>query len=399
VRCLVGAEVEGLVWVEAATAIHRRDHPAVALLAGNLVIAEWHILDSKVPLPSVVARRAFLKRRQGVPCRIVFTLPRTPPHRRSAPGPPSSSDTSEYPEHEEDEDRTPQPHAREHIRSREESRDRRVTKVAHGFARYTSNMRNMRVAVALVFATGCGLSVVGSAGLEGDDASVTPVVADASTAVEAKEAGATSTHDGAVAVEAGSCACDAWAACEGTTCVDVASALKGIRHEIPCTDTNRPACGIATASPPDKTLTLKGSQGKTYDVVVRLRGVLEQRTYNGDSPGPATGQNQNFFTFGGTDNGTSDTWNIYDLRVSSPNWTWHLNSGTSGNKYSDPIDYKATIRAGAGATITIHADSIDLAQANNQDKNNTPIVVSSLSPTPFPGQFVQLDPVSVTVVP
>jgi hypothetical protein len=46
--------------------------------------------------------------------------------------------------------------------------------------------------------------------------------------------------------------------------------------------------------------------------------------------------------------------------------------------------------------VTVHADSVDTKQANNQDSNGVPIVVSSISSTPFDGQFLQFDVVSVT---
>jgi hypothetical protein len=124
--------------------------------------------------------------------------------------------------------------------------------------------------------------------------------------------------------------------------------------------------------------------------------VVEQRTYTGDPAGPATGENANFFSTGGTSSNT-DTWNIYDVIVSAPSSKWHMNSGTSGNTFADRIDYVATLQATAGATITVHADSVDLAQARNRSQGDQFILVPGVPPYPAPfyGQFVQIDVVSV----
>jgi hypothetical protein len=124
--------------------------------------------------------------------------------------------------------------------------------------------------------------------------------------------------------------------------------------------------------------------------------VLEQRAYSGETPGTAAGENAAFWTTGGT-SGPTDTWNIYDVIVSAPATTWHLNSGVSGNTFCDRIDYVATFPATAGATITVHADSVDAAQARNRSSADGFILVPDIPPYPAPyyGQFVQIDVVSV----
>lgn len=189
--------------------------------------------------------------------------------------------------------------------------------------------------------------------------------------------------------------CQGWAACEGT-CVDVAAALNGTRHEIPCTNDASPACSNAP-SPADAVVTLTGTAGRTYTITARFRGVLEQRGYDNDTPGGAAGENASFFTSGGTSTNGGDTWNVYDLLVASPSTTFHLNSGTSGHTYADRIDYTVSFQPKAGSTITIHADSVDLAQARNRDMNGALILVPGVAPYPAPfyGQFVRLDVVSV----
>lgn len=256
----------------------------------------------------------------------------------------------------------------------------------------------MRIAAAVLFVTGCGLSVVGISEPDGVDASVPDASATTTTDAPPPVDDADSSAPDAT-VDAGPCpgGCHAWEACEDA-CVDVASVLSGFRYEIPCTNDGRPTCSIATGTLADKSVTMRGTVGKTYDIVVRFRGVVEQRAYAGDTPSPtATGTNHEFFAQGGSETPNGDDWNIYALRISAPAFSWHLNSGVSNDFFSDPIDYQATIRVAGGATLTVHADSFDPAMVNNQDSNNQPIVIASLENTAFPGQFVQLDPISVAV--
>lgn len=80
-----------------------------------------------------------------------------------------------------------------------------------------------------------------------------------------------------------------------------------------------------------------------------------------------------------------------------PSSAWHLNSGTSNNTFCDRIDYVATFEASAGATLTVHADSIDTEQARNRTAAGAFIFVPDIPPypSPFYGQFVQIDVVSV----
>lgn len=193
----------------------------------------------------------------------------------------------------------------------------------------------------------------------------------------------------------GGATCAAWEACEDDACVPVAAALNGLRYELRCIDDGRPVCNIKSAHPADRTVTLTGTEGKSYDLVVRIRGVVEQHTYQDDSAGPAVGKNAEFFTQGGSSD-PLDTWNIYELRISAPAWTWHLNSGTTGNTFCDVVDYEATIRADANATLLVHSDSGDPGQANNQGAAGSTTPVSAPGLPVFAGQFLQFDLVGVT---
>ena len=136
---------------------------------------------------------------------------------------------------------------------------------------------------------------------------------------------------------------------------------------------------------------MQGTAGVTYDVVLRFRGVVEERTYTGGT------QAGHWYT-GGDAPDRSDPFNIYPLQVSSPAQTYCLNAGTSGIHTCDGLDYTETIEVAAGATVTLTADSVDGGQIIDIDASGNAIVVPGIAPAPnaYDGQFVQMDVVSVT---
>jgi len=193
--------------------------------------------------------------------------------------------------------------------------------------------------------------------------------------------------------------CAAAAACESGACVDVAISLAAFRYEQPCTSAPTPYC--ATGGGGSRAITLTGTTGKTYELAIHVRGVVEQKTYNASTDGNATGTNASFFLAGG--NPKNDLWNVFSLTVSAPSSTAYFNSGASGHTYSDGIDYHATIRAAAGASVTLSGDPVDALEAPNVDQQQPgrPIVIPGIppAPNPFDGQFLQLDVESVKTVP
>jgi hypothetical protein len=206
------------------------------------------------------------------------------------------------------------------------------------------------------------------------------------------------TGDGATNTDAAltcTAKCDAWAACEGTSCVNVAQPLDGLRFEMPCNRDSSPCLLTGPTSPPNKSVTLGGTPGALYDLVVRVRGVVEQKTYNGATKGPATGTHPEFFVSGGTPR--TDIWNVYEVLISDPAWNWFLNSGASEHQYSDIIDYNATMRVRANASIAVHVDSFDQNEAAENGSDGRPLQVPDLSL--FRGQFVQFNLVSVSLAP
>ncbi len=192
-------------------------------------------------------------------------------------------------------------------------------------------------------------------------------------------------------------ACNAASACEGA-CVEVAASLVAFRIEQRCTNGDSPYCET-NGAPSSKIALLKGTQGKAYDLTLRFRGIVEQKKYDGASAAAATGTRANFFGSGGTP--AQDNWNVYSLLVPEPAVTLRLNRGTSGNDYVDRIDYTATIRAAARATLTLAVAPIDNREAKNRDNGGQTLVVPVIPPAPnaFDGQFVQIDVTGVREAP
>jgi hypothetical protein len=129
----------------------------------------------------------------------------------------------------------------------------------------------------------------------------------------------------------------------------VETSLSGLRWELPCMTQTTPELCTTLDQLSDNT-TLAGATGTTYDVTLRIRGVIEPKTYAGGTAGD--GWNRD-----GTP--ASDTANIYAL--------------------------------------TLQADSLDALQIRNIDENGAPIVVPDVPPAPdaYDGQFVQMDVLSV----
>jgi hypothetical protein len=178
-------------------------------------------------------------------------------------------------------------------------------------------------------------------------------------------------------------------ACDG--CVDVAGSLSGLLWKLPCTGA---IDEVSCASDPTVTVTttLGGASGVTYDVTLHFRGVVEQKAYLG---GCADGTQ---WLSGGADNG--DIGNVYELRVSAPLQHFFLNLGANSLRHTVAIDYVRTIRANAGATITLFAASKDAAELRNRDANSSgapPVTISGTSvEQPFDGQFVEMAVEAVT---
>jgi hypothetical protein len=168
------------------------------------------------------------------------------------------------------------------------------------------------------------------------------------------------------------------------------AALNGLRWELPCSNNFNGYCD--TPATRIKTATVMGNPGTVYDIQLRFRGVVEEKTY---VDGAAVGHWQT----GGV--ASVDLYNVYMLEIDQPPQTYYVNAGTSSLGYCVPVDFMASVKAATGATVTLSADSIDGAQVENSSEMGMPIVVPDITPAPaaYDGQFVQMDVVAVTLAP
>jgi hypothetical protein len=166
-----------------------------------------------------------------------------------------------------------------------------------------------------------------------------------------------------------------------------AAALEGLRWTLPCSNNFNGYC--ETSARDAKSATLSGNAGTTYDITLRFRGVVEEKTYVG-------GTTDGHWQTGGAP--ADDLYNIYKMEIAAPPQTYYLNAGTSGTGFCVAIDYTKTIQASAGTVVSLSADSIDGAEVDNHDEPGQPIVAPGVPPAPaaYDGQFIQMDVVSVT---
>lgn len=192
--------------------------------------------------------------------------------------------------------------------------------------------------------------------------------------------------------------CGPATACEGM-CVTVAASTAPLRVEVACTGSASGSYCSVNGDAVAKSLLLTGTAGKTYELTLRFRGVVEQKTYSGTADAGATGTNAGFLVVGGTP--ASDNWNHYSLAVSAPALVFQINRGASLHDYVDPIDYTAIVRAAAGSTLVLSVDPVDDAEAENRDDDGDAVVIPNIPPAPatFDGQFVQIDVTSVRLSP
>jgi hypothetical protein len=167
----------------------------------------------------------------------------------------------------------------------------------------------------------------------------------------------------------------------------VGSGLAGARLELPCLALiSSNSCSAGATSTP---MLFEGDAGTTFDVTIRVRGVVELNSYSG---GTADGH----LYVGGMP--AAAGWNVFSIDVSSPKQHYFLNNGGAGNAYCVAVDYVRTIKIGAGALVVLTADTNDNTEVRNLDSNGQAIVVASIPPAPsaFDGQFLQIDVESVT---
>lgn len=182
---------------------------------------------------------------------------------------------------------------------------------------------------------------------------------------------------------------------DGATCTSIAATLDGLRWELPCLtySPQAPDYVCFTTTDQTKTATLSGKPQARYDVRLRIRGVVETKTY------PPAAPDAGFWQTGGTP--VSDAWNVYALKVSNPAATHFLNHGPSGLYQCVGVDYTVTVRAAGGAVFTLFASAVDSNLSQIRNNVAAPIVVADVPPAPkaYDGQFLQMDVLGVTLAP
>jgi hypothetical protein len=138
-------------------------------------------------------------------------------------------------------------------------------------------------------------------------------------------------------------------------------------------------------------VTIGGDPSYVYQTLVRIVGIVEQKTYSGGTTWNATGENASFFIEGGTPAADSNV--VWQLTVSSPAYTYYLNSGTSGLHTTSAADYHVLLPIGGGATVTLSVATQGTENRNNTDgAGGSPLSIPGLTnpPQPYNGQFLNL---------
>lgn len=129
-----------------------------------------------------------------------------------------------------------------------------------------------------------------------------------------------------------------------------------------------------------------GEKGKRYKVTLRFRGVVEPMMYKDGK------QDGDLFYIGGSPNNA--TYNIYEIKVSSPESHFYLNRQDKVGHRIFTIDYTKTIEIDGQAKVTFHGDGQNGRLISNFLKLTVPDVSADIK-QPYHGQFVQVDVVSV----
>ena len=165
-----------------------------------------------------------------------------------------------------------------------------------------------------------------------------------------------------------------------------------IRVELPCTGPGPDVYSCETNTDDVVSGVLLGEENASYDVTIRVRGVVEQKEYSDST------EVDGMWAKGGTPDGSS--YNMYKLEISSPQQTYYVNYGTTGIVRCFELDVQKTVIVDEGATVELMADSGgDIFQIINRDSVDViwdPIVIPGIppDPDPFDGQFVQMDIIS-----
>lgn len=191
-----------------------------------------------------------------------------------------------------------------------------------------------------------------------------------------------------------------------TSLLDVAQALDGLRIDDPCAGTPMTTNGAvcphvalteAGGSKLSKSVTIGGTAGTTYDVTLRIRGVVEpSNIVGGTRTDSGTFEYENLswrkvpFTVGGTV--TQADYSQWHLAVGSPAADYYLNDYQRAGHYIFELDYEVTVPIAANGKVTLDGTDSNERMIVNYEKYAPDGIAGSMN---F-GQFVQIDVLAVT---
>lgn len=175
------------------------------------------------------------------------------------------------------------------------------------------------------------------------------------------------------------------------TGMSIAQGLMGATWLLPSISSTDFGYAANCAANTTTTVAIGGTPTRVYNVTLRIRGVVELKTYKGGVNDGA------YFQINGTP--ANDTYNVYSMTITGNPNTYYFNKGTSGNHFTTPLDYQVTIPMMGGSIVTLFANSVDSVEiANNTDGyGGFPITIPGIStpPQPYNGQFIRIDVISV----
>lgn len=156
--------------------------------------------------------------------------------------------------------------------------------------------------------------------------------------------------------------------------------LSGQQWLMPCTAAPNP--NLCDCTDVTHKVTVGGRPDVTYTVRVRIRGIMERGTYTG-------GMAQGSWYVGGMTTSTFLT--VAELRVAQPAQSYFLNN-VNGMGLS-VLDYEATLSITGGAEVTLFMSALDARETANGTMTIPGVMTM---PSPYLGQFAQIDVLEVT---
>jgi hypothetical protein len=189
---------------------------------------------------------------------------------------------------------------------------------------------------------------------------------------------------------------------------DITDALVGLRVDAPCAGTPDTTVGAVCnhvmltengGFSSSKEVTIAGTPGTTYDVVLRIRGIVEPTNIaGGERPDTSTLEYMNMsfrkvpYTIGGTVVAEDADYAQWSIAVTSPAQRYYLNDYQKVGHYIFELDYEITVPMEAGTTVILNGTDENEREIVNYEQYTPDGIAGSMNL----GQFVQVDVVAVT---